>query len=96
MFSHGVSELIAAYQQVADLVIMFIHDYSVVFRTDCPYSMCRYLFWMFVFFFSGNWCFPNLFLAAHQHCAYSLSPLLSNTPDSTQQLIIRWVNELMS
>jgi len=35
-------------------------------------------------------CFPTLFPAAHQHCAYSLSPL-SNTPDSTHQLIIRWV-----
>jgi len=37
--------------------------------------------------------YPTLFLAAHQHCACSLSPL-SNTPDTTQ-LIIR-VNELMS
>jgi len=35
-------------------------------------------------------CFPTLFLAAHQHCVYSLSPL-SNTPYSTHQLIIRWV-----
>jgi len=39
---------------------------------------------------------PTLFLAAHQHCGvYFLSPL-SNTPDLTHQLIIRWANELMS
>jgi len=45
-------------------------------------------------FCSLRQCFPTLFLAAHQHCVFSLSPL-SNTPDSTHQLIIRWVNGLM-